>query len=107
MAVVLHVKDLRLSFSATVKVAQLNFPVSGYGDAGSGYGASSSSSTPASGSSLPGGGGFGLDGGPPLQKATSQFSGHSTFYASSFLNSIGSPPGAYSFKLVNNRASAP
>ena len=107
MAVVLHVKTLRFSFSATVKVAQLNFLVSGYGDAGSAVGASSSSSTPASGSSLAGGGGFGFDDGPPLQKATSQVSGQLSFYSSSFLNSIGYPPGAYNFKLFNNRESDP
>ena len=94
IAVVLHVKDLRFYFSATVKVAQLNFIESGYGDAGSAGGESSSLSTGVSGSSSGGGGAGDFDGVPPLQKAISQFSGHSTFYPSSFLNSIGSPPSA-------------
>jgi len=42
------------------------------------------------------GGGGGGDGGgvPPLQKATSHYYGHSIFYLSSLLNSIGSPPTA-------------
>lgn len=70
IAVVLHVKLLRFSFSAILKVAQLNLKVSTNGDSGSASGESSSSSIPASGSSL-GGGVFAYFGGgpPPLQKA--------------------------------------